>query len=70
MVEMSLAEYREQLAIQRETGAELERERIIKLLAEWPICKEGCYCLPCELGETDALRKEFAELIALIKGEN
>lgn len=32
MVELSLAEYRKQLAIQRLAGAELERERIIKLL--------------------------------------
>lgn len=51
-------------------GVLTERDRIIKLLEEWPICEEGCYCLPCDLGETDALRKEFANLIALIRGEN
>lgn len=62
MVEMSLAEYREQLAIQRETGAELERERIIKLL------DEVIYSWDNELRVSSDF-DTFQDLIALIKGE-
>ena len=50
-------------------GQQREKERIIKLLEEWPICDESCYCYPCELGETEIIRKEFKSAIALIKGE-
>ncbi len=50
-------------------GVESEQERIIKLLEEWPICDESCYCLPCNLGETEMIRKEFTNLLAEIKGK-
>ena len=65
MVEMSLVEYREQLAIQRETGAELEQERIIKLL------EDDLAALIAEKSDIGNLQAEVVEdLIALIKGEN
>lgn len=61
MVELSLEQYREQLAIQREVGADLERERIIALLESDP--KEMLYW-------GGGLRAGYETAIALIKGEN